>query len=257
MDYYYRTYNLAMLGMAVVGLVCFVALFFVKAGYGKFRNDKWGLSFSNKAAWLVMEVPTIVVMLVMLFLSKKDNMLVRVLISFFFFAHYIQRTFVFPFLLKGKSKMPILIVLMGMTFNTVNALLIGSWLFHFSPDEMYSPVWLYSPQFIIGAVVFILGFWINVSSDSYIRSLRKPGDTAHYFPNMGMYRYVTSANYFGELVEWTGFAILSWSLPAALFVFWTAANLVPRAHAINKSYRQKFPEEFAKTKPKRIFPFVF
>lgn len=29
----------------------------------------------------------------------------------------------------------------------------------------------------------------------------------------GMFQYVSGANFFGEILEWTGFAIASWSLP--------------------------------------------
>ena len=45
----------------------------------------------------------------------------------------------------------------------------------------------------------------------------------------GMFKYVTAANYFGEILEWTGFAIACWSLPAFAFAWWTFANLAPRA----------------------------
>lgn len=45
------------------------------------------------------------------------------------------------------------------------------------------------------------GMGINIHSDSVIRHLRKPGDTRHYLPQKGMYRYVTSGNYFGELLN--------------------------------------------------------
>ena len=153
--------------------------------------------------------------------------------------------------------MPILIVLMGITFNTINAFLIGAWLFYLSPKTMYPISWLYDPRFIIGALVFLLGMAINIDSDKYIRSLRKPGDTAHYFPHKRMYKYVSSANYFGEILEWFGFALLSWSFVGLLFAFWTCANLVPRAYTINKRYREEFPEEFAALNPKRVFPFIF
>ena len=60
--------------------------------------------------------------------------------------------------------------------------------------------------------------FVNLHSDYVIRHLRKPGDTKHYLPGKGLYRYVTSANYFGELVEWTGFAILTASPAAWVFV---------------------------------------
>ena len=55
-----------------------------------------------------------------------------------------------------------------------------------------------------------------------------------------MYRYVTSANYFGEIVEWAGWAILTCSLSGLVFLWWTIANLVPRANAIWCRYREEF-----------------
>ena len=97
--------------------------------------------------------------------------------------------------------------------------------------------------------------YINIQSDSIIRNLRKPGDNKHYLPKGGMYDYVTSANYFGEIVEWCGFALLTFSLPGLLFAVWTAANLVPRADAIYRRYLTEFGNEVGNRK--RIFPFLY
>lgn len=204
-----------------------------------------------------MECPTLIVMFYLLCTLDYEHKPVRVLLASFFILHYIQRTLIFPALLKGKSKMPILIVLMGMLFNTVNTLLIGLWIFYFSPAEMYSRAWLSDPRFIAGSVLFFAGMFINISSDAYIRSLRKNGSSKHYYPSRGMYRYITSANYFGELVEWLGFAVLTWSSAGFLFVFWTACNLVPRSDAIYKKYAETFPDEVSHYKPKRIIPFLY
>lgn len=153
--------------------------------------------------------------------------------------------------------MPLVIVLMGMGFNTVNAVLIGLWIFYFSPAEYYAMAWLLDPRFILGTLLFCSGMLINIRSDAYIRSLRKQGDSKHYYPCGGMYRFVTSANYFGELLEWLGFAVLTWSSAGFLFVFWTACNLVPRSDTIYKKYAQDFPQEFARFRPKRIIPFIY
>ena len=35
----------------LVGLVVFVALYFVDAGYGKMRTEKWGPAINNKVGW--------------------------------------------------------------------------------------------------------------------------------------------------------------------------------------------------------------
>lgn len=99
------------------------------------------------------------------------------------------------------------------------------------------------------------GMGINWHSDSVIRHLRAPGDTRYYLPQRGMYRYVTSANYLGEIVEWVGWAILTWSLSGCIFAWWTVANLVPRADAIWHRYREEFGTQVGSKK--RIFPFLY
>ena len=104
--------------------------------------------------------------------------------------------------MKGKSKMPIGIMLMGITFNILNGYMQGEWLFYLAPEDMYTQSWLYSPQFLIGTLLFFIGMVINLHSDHIVRHLRKPGDTNHYLPKGGVFNYVTSANYFGEILEW-------------------------------------------------------
>ena len=153
--------------------------------------------------------------------------------------------------------MPLSIIVMGMTFNTLNALMQGGWLFYVSPAEMYPESWLTDPRFIIGLAVFAVGMYINLKSDNIIRHLRAPGDTKHYLPKGGMFKYVTSANYFGELTEWVGFAILTWSWSGAVFALWTFANLCPRAARIYERYKKEFGDELDTDKVKRIIPFIY
>ena len=96
---------------------------------------------------------------------------------------------------------------------------------------------------------------INTQSDHIVRHLRKPGDTNHYLPKKGLFKYVTSANYFGEIVEWCGFAILTWSASGAVFAWWTFANLVPRANTIYHKYKAMFGNELENRK--RVIPFIY
>ena len=49
--------------MTLVAALVFIALYFVKAGYGMFRSAAWGLSVNNKLAWMLMEVPVFLVMI--------------------------------------------------------------------------------------------------------------------------------------------------------------------------------------------------
>jgi 3-oxo-5-alpha-steroid 4-dehydrogenase 1 len=258
-----NTYYIILTSMAVMAVIVFVALFYFKAGYGYLSTSKWGPKISNKAAWVIMEAPAFIFLLYQTIsfaasgVETGNSRTVLYIMAGLFLLHYFQRSFIFPFLMRGKSKMPIAIMLMGLTFNTLNAYLIGGWLYGQAPAGMYGTHWLWSPQFIIGAVVFFTGMAINLHSDHIIRNLRKPGDTKHYIPRKGLYKYVTSANYFGEFTEWVGYAILTWSPAGLLFAAWTFANLAPRAKSLTAKYEEEFGEEYKSLKKKHIIPFIW
>ena len=251
--------------MFIVGLVVFISLYFVDAGYGKMRTEKWGPAMSNKAGWFLMEAPVFLVVLYLYFKSLPlyDGVTANVPYWVFFLLfefHYFQRSFIFPFLLKGKGKMPFAIMILSFIWNVINGYIQGFWLFHLAPQfypDLYTPDWVTTPQFIIGTVLFVIGWCINMHSDYVIRTLRKPGDTNHYLPKKGLYKYVTSANYLGEITEWLGFAILTWSLAGLLFFWFSCCNLVPRSNSIYKKYEEEFPDEFDRKKLKRIIPFIY
>ena len=250
-------FNLFLIIMASIALVVYVSLFFVDAGYGKFYDKKWGPAVNNKLGWVLMEAPVFITMLVLWGCSDRRGDLVRLAFLFLFELHYFHRSFVFPFRLRGKSVMPFSIILMGVVFNVLNALMQGGWIFYLSPADYYGADWLTTPKFIAGFLVFILGMYINIHSDDIIRNLRKNGDSRHYLPKEGLFRYVTSANYFGEFIEWVGFAILTWSWAGAVFAWWTFANLAPRAHRIYDAYKKEFGDELDSKKTKRFIPFIW
>ena len=243
--------------MSIIAVIVFIALYFVTAGYGVFYNKKWGPSIPNKIGWILMESPVFIAMILLCVFSERSTNVVCLIFLILFEIHYFQRSFIFPFLIRGKSVMPLSVILMGVVFNTLNALMQGGWIFYVAPENMYEISWLTTPQFIIGTLIFFVGMIINIHSDYIIRNLRKPGDTKHYLPKKGMFKYVTSANYFGEFVEWCGFAILTWSLAGAVFALWTFANLAPRAAKIYDNYKKEFGDELDTKKVKRILPFIY
>lgn len=257
------TYYIIMTGMAVMAVIVFIALFFFKAGYGYLSSSNWGPVISNKAAWIIMEAPAFILLLYQTIrfatsgIDTGSSKTVLYIMAGFYLLHYFQRSFIFPLMMRGKSKMPIVIMLMGLTFNTLNAYLIGGWLYGEAPSGMYGTDWLWSPQFIIGTIVFFTGMAINLHSDHVIRNLRKPGDTKHYIPRKGLYKYVTSANYFGELTEWIGYAILTWSPAGLLFAVWTFANLGPRARSLTEKYEKEFGKEYKELNKKHLIPFIW
>lgn len=220
-------------------------------------NAKWGPSIPNKAGWFIMEFPAFCCMALIWIFSPRAGEIAPCIMAGLFELHYFQRTFIFPFLIKGKNRMPVAIILMGMVFNTVNAYMIGGWLFHVASPDRYPSSWLLSPLFFLGTIIFFVGMAINLHSDHVIRSLRQKDDSRHYIPCKGFYRYVVSANYFGEFVEWIGFAILTWSVPAAVFALWTFANLAPRARSIHARYCMEFGNDFTSLNRKYILPFIY
>jgi len=264
LNYLLEQYAIFLLVMTSLAVVVFIALNFVEAGYGITFDKKWGFAINNKIAWLCMEAPVFILMTVLCLSSPRmipfrmATSFVPFLMFLFFQTHYIRRSFIFPFLLKGKSKMPVTVMLMGVLFNCCNAFMQGGWLFFKSPEGMYPVSWLWTPQFIIGVIIFFGGMSLNIQSDKIIQNLRKPGDSNHYLPSKGLFRYVTGAHYFGELIEWAGFAILTWSVSGAVFALWTFANLAPRANAVYKKYQKLFGAETLKErKLKRIIPGVY
>ncbi len=250
-------FNYLIWGMTGMAVVVFVCLFFINAGYGQFRTKEWGWSIDNRWAWMFMEAPVFLVMFLIWAGSGFERHIPELFFLFLFLLHYFQRSFVFPWLMTGRSRMPIAIMLMGMTFNVINGLMQGGGLYWYpNPDFQEGAQYLLRWNVLLGLLLFVAGMVINLHSDYVIRHLRKPGDTRHYLPEKGMYRLVTSANYLGEIMEWVGYALAVSTPVAWVFPLWTAANLVPRAHAIYKRYRREFGD-LAVGSRKRVIPFVY
>ena len=244
--------------MGLLAIVVFFSLKNIKAGYGRFYNETWGPTINNRLGWFLMEAPVFFFMMTLWLMSDRVSSWPHIVIFLFFQLHYFQRSFIFPLLLRGKGIMPISIIGMGVLFNMFNALMQGGWLFFVSPDYYYTSEWFTTPQFIIGSIVFFIGMWVNLSSDHIIRQLRKHNDNKHYMPQKGMFKYVTSANYTGECLEWIGYAILTWSLAALVFTLWVISTLLPRAASLYEYYKLEYPATFEKHKNlKRIIPFIY
>ena len=112
-----ETFSIFLTVMALLAGVVFAALHFFEAGYGYLFG------------WVVMESPVFILMCVLWASSERMWQAGPLALFCLFQAHYLQRAFIFPLLIRGKGKMPLGIVLMGMVFNTLNALMQGGWIF--------------------------------------------------------------------------------------------------------------------------------
>jgi 3-oxo-5-alpha-steroid 4-dehydrogenase 1 len=230
----------------------FILLQFITAPFGRHSRTDWGPMIKNKWGWLIMELPSFVLILAGLLLGSKVNSATWV-IGGFWLLHYFNRTFVFPFRIKsGDKKMPLFITGSAIFFNLFNG---GFNAYYLAELSSYNSDWFLSWQFILGTSIFFLGMGINHWADGVLIHLRKPGETGYKIPKGGLFNLITAPNLFGEIVEWIGFAILAWNLPAFSFAIWTMANLIPRAVAHHKFYHEKFPE-YPKNR-KRVIPFVY
>lgn len=224
-----------------LGAVVFGALFFIVAPYGRHRREGWGPTIDDTLGWVLMESVSAIAFAACFALGERRASPVAIAFLLLWGVHYVHRAFIFPFRRAGAPRrMPVVVCAMAVVFNLMNGYLNGRWLNTLSPP--YPDGWLTDPRFLAGAALFVAGYLINLQSDEILRSLRAPGETGYKIPTGGLYRWVSSPNYLGEIIEWTGFALAAWSLPGLSFALWTVANLVPRAVAHHRWYRDTFPE---------------
>lgn len=248
-------YLIASLWLAVA-IVVHITMFYVTAPFGRHTSNKWGITINNKIGWAVMELPSLLLMIYFLFWGNQSFQSFVWILFALWITHYINRTLIYPLRIRATpKKMPLLIALSAVFFNVVNAGLNGYYLATFSSTIDYGIEWFHTLHFWIGASLFITGLVINWRSDNILIHLRKPGETGYKIPQGFLFEFISSPNLFGEIIEWTGFAIMAWNLPAFTFMIWTFANLVPRAKNHHDWYLRQF-RDYPK-KRKAVFPFVF
>ena len=237
----------------IIAILLVPILLKIKAPYGRYTTTSWGPLIKNRWGWFFMEAPSLL-FFTYFFLHGNNTNIICWVISGLWIVHYFQRVFIFPFRIKTKGKMmPVLVMLMAIFFNMINGYINGYYLGNIT--NKYTISWLYDPRFIIGILLFITGMIINKQSDHLLRNLRNTGVTTYKIPFGGLYKYISSPNYLGEIIEWTGFALLCWNLPALAFCIWTYANLLPRSISHHKWYLSHF-KEYPKDR-KVLIPFIF
>lgn len=239
-----------------IAIVVHITMFFVKAPFGRHTTEKWGMTINNKLGWFIMEMPSLAIMTYFLFsVIQVMDSYVWILFALWIF-HYTNRTIIYPLRIRSTPKrMPLAIAMSAVFFNLVNAGLNGSYLAAFAPVGSYGLEWLSSLHFRIGILVFLLGMFINWRADHILINLRKKGETGYQIPKGFLFNYISSPNLFGEILEWSGYALMAWNLPALTFMVWTMANLIPRAKNHHDWYLQQFPDY--PTSRKAVIPFIF
>ena len=218
-----------------------------KAPYGKHSTKKWGKSIDNKTGWILMEFPALITCPLVYLVMIEEINLSGVFIVLWI-IHYFNRTIIYPLRIKTKGKkIPIAIVSSAFFFNLVNGVLNG---YFITLIQFESISFFY---LISGLLVFIIGFYLNISSDNTLIKLRT-NQKGYVIPNGGLFNYVSCPNFFGEIIEWLGFAIMTLNLGSLSFLIWTICNLIPRSKAHHKWYQENF-KNYPK-KRKAVIPYL-
>ncbi|KAJ1969641.1 hypothetical protein IWQ62_000491 [Dispira parvispora] len=274
----------------VHGIVNFIVLplsLWLGSPYGKLQDTfrlrcgLWGCEtkWHGQWGWVVMESMA----LVAYWLSAGWVNACTTLEGWLWTFHYVNRAWVYPWRCEGRKPMALYVILSALTFNAVNGYLNGRWLFW--RDQKVPVNGLQTTQ-ALGMSLFVVGFIINYWADMYLVRLRQsrystpvtmsssyalrsrkrrqavaarqpPTQTdcrQYIIPRSGLFELVSCPHYFGEVVEWCGFALVAQSPAAWLFVFATLANLLPRAMHTHWWYKRTFPEY--PRKRKALIPFV-
>jgi 3-oxo-5-alpha-steroid 4-dehydrogenase 1 len=218
----------------------FVTLLFVAAPYGRHARSGWGPTVPSRIAWLVMESPSSIGFAIVFALTASRVSVGSMALFFLWQAHYVHRNYVYPVRMREKKRrMPLLIVALGFAFNCVNSFLNGR---QIARSENYPASWCLDPRFVLGAALFVLGMAINIQSDNTLLRLRETENGGYRVPQGGLFQWVSCPNYLGEIIEWFGWAVASWSWAGLTFGIYTCANLLPRALAHHQWYRRQFSD---------------
>ncbi|XVE76504.1 hypothetical protein DITRI_Ditri12bG0178900 [Diplodiscus trichospermus] len=251
-------FKYSLLSLYLIVLPTWISLNFLQAPYGKHNRPGWGPTISPSLAWFLMESPTLwLTFLLFPFGQHVSNPKSLILMSPFLF-HYLNRTVLYPLRLSRTNTQdktfPVSIALMAFGFNLLNTYLQARWVSHYKND--YEDDKLFWMRFLGGLLMFIVGMWVNIWADKVLVGLKKEGGGGYKVPRGGLFDLVSCPNYFGEIMEWFGWAVMTWSWVGLGFFLYTCANLVPRARASRRWYLEKFKEDYPEDR-KAVIPFLY
>ena len=244
-----QIYEAILMPWVILGCITFLVLLKIPAPYGKFTKTSWGPMIPSQLGWFVMEIISPAMFAYFFLIGDTDKNWVMWVFFICWVGHYTNRSIIYPLRQKNPAKMPLSIALFAFLFNIVNGFVNGYFL---GSIQSYTMDYLSNWNFILGVILFLIGMRINMQSDTILLNLRSK-NKGYQIPKGGFFKYVSYPNYFGEILEWIAFALMTWSWAGFSFMIWTMANLVPRAIKGHEWYHQQF-DNYPKNR-KAIFPF--
>ncbi|MGB1580364.1 MAG: 3-oxo-5-alpha-steroid 4-dehydrogenase [Nevskiales bacterium] len=238
-----------LLGLSVL---TFLGTLFKTNAYGRHMQGSEKFTLPALPAWLLFECPqwwsfALTFWGLTWYFSDVAPSITAILLFTLWQSHYLYRSIIYPLRMRDRAKrFPLSGVVFGFAFNAVNGFVNGFAVL--TAAHLFGSDWLSDPRFIAGLLIAASGWWINFKADGILINLRQPGETGYKIPQGGMFKYVSSANYFGEIVLWCGWALMCFTPAGLVFALFTIANLLPRALSHHRWYREKFPDYPAERK---------
>jgi 3-oxo-5-alpha-steroid 4-dehydrogenase 1 len=239
-----------------------IAAWFVPSPYGRFTSGSFGWRVDPRLGWFLMELPASIVFAAAYLSGPRRAELVPMVLAGIWVVHYANRGFFFPFMIRtprgASTSFSFMVVAIGWLSTTLHGYLNGA--FVAGLGAHLTTAWLSDPRFWAGAGLWAASLALNVHSDAVVRNLRtrrevSKGEKVYRIPRGGLFRWVTNASYLTELGAWAGWALATWSLAGVYILALSAANLLPRAVATHRWYRERFPDY--PTSRKILVPFVW
>lgn len=279
----------ASLAMVASGLSAAAALSFVTAPYGRYsaRGGAYALGLPPvpaPVAWCVQEAPSFLVAAYCAAAGgARGAALPNAALLALYLSHYFYRAFVFPFRIVGGKPTPAGVAAMAFAFCLVNGWMQARWLATAAFAGGAGADALLAPRVALGVLVWAVGLAVNLDADATLRGLRRPGETGYKIPRGGAFELVSGANFFGEIVEWAGFAIAATAAapvpagfargvpwlaaiaqspaapllcPPVAFAIFTLCNIGPRGAQHHAFYKKTFGAAYPKGR-RAVIPFVW
>ncbi len=243
-------YDSILIPWMIFGLLTACVLLRVKAPYGKFRSSSWGPQISFKLGWIIQEVVSPIAFTISFFSAKETTNGYAWVFFIIWNLHYFNRSFIFPLRKKDKvKKCPLIVVFSAILFNIINGFINGYFIGQiFTAESNY----FFNINFIIGLLFLIIGAYINIVSDNTLIKIQNHKE-GYKIPYGSMFKFISCPNYFGEILQWLGFYLMTLSPAALTFFYWTMANLIPRAISNHNWYNKNFTSYPNK---KAVIPFL-
>ncbi|KAI5660377.1 hypothetical protein M9H77_29170 [Catharanthus roseus] len=253
-------FNSCLLFLFLISPATIISLCYLTAPYGKHRRPGWGPTIPAPLAWLLMESPTLWLTILLLPLGQNHSNPKTLILISLYLTHYFHRTVIYPTKIflrtprhKTSNDFPLSIASLAFFFNLLNAYLQARSVTHYAVYDGDNWFWW---RFACGAAVFAIGMWVNVGSDYALLGLKTEAGGGYKIPKGGLFELVSCPNYLGEILEWLGWALMTWTWAGFGFFLYTCSNLVPRAFSNHKWYLDKFGEDYPKNR-KAVIPFIF